>query len=77
MTVDPNGGTWRGNVTPTSLTILTGESEIIADPIPPVGANVTLYYHDDDEKVVTEEVRSQFSHWEKSGGGTFDAATKK
>ena len=77
LTVDPNGGTWRGNTTPTSLTILTGESEIIADPIPPVGANVTLYYHDDDEKVVTEEVRSQFSHWEKSGGGTFDAATKK
>ncbi len=77
LTVDPNGGTWRGNATPTSLTILTGESEIIADPIPPVGANVTLYYHDDDEKVVTEEVRSQFSHWEKSGGGTFDAATKK
>ena len=76
LSVNPNGGTWRGNATPTTLTISTGKSEFIADPIPPVGANVTLHYHDDDEKVVLEEVRSQFSHWEKSGGGTFDPVTK-
>ena len=77
LTVDPNGGTWRGNATPTMLTILTGKSELIADPIPPVGATVTLYYHDDDEKIVTEEVRREFNRWVKSGGGTFDPATKK
>ena len=76
LSVNPNGGTWRGNATPTTLTISTGESEFITDPIPPVGANVTLYHHDDDEKVVMEEVRSLFSHWEKSGGGTFEPVTK-
>lgn len=77
LKVNPNGGTWRGNATPTTLTIATGDSEIIADPIPPIGANVTLYYHDDDDKIVNQEVRSKFSHWEKSGGGIFDAVAKK
>lgn len=77
LSVDPNGGTWRGNATPTLLTIRTGESEIIADPIPPVGAKVTLYYHDDAGKILNEEIRNQFSHWEKSGGGSFDSGNKK
>ena len=36
-----------------------------------------MYYHDDEEKVVTQEVRKQFSHWTKTGGGTFDTNTKK
>lgn len=77
LTVDPNGGTWRGNATPTVLQILTGESEIIADPIAPVGAKVTLHYHDDSDKVTINEVRKEFSHWKKSGGGTFNTNTKK
>lgn len=77
LKVEPNGGTWRGNATPTTLQIANGSSEIIADPIPPIGANVTLYYHDDDDKVVNETVRKEFTSWTKSGGGTFDANTKK
>lgn len=77
LTVDPNGGTWRGNATPTTLEIVNGESEIIADPIAPVGATVKLYYHDDEDKVVDREVRKEFSHWTKTGGGTFDINTKK
>ena len=77
LTVDPNGGTWRGNSTPTTISIANGSSEVIADPIAPVGSSVKLYYHDDEEKVVTQEVRKQFSHWTKTGGGTFDTNTKK
>ena len=77
LTIDPNGGTWRGNSVPTTLSITNGNSETIADPIPPVGANVTMYYHDDEGKVVTQEVRKSFSSWTKTGGGTFDASTKK
>lgn len=77
LTVDPAGGTWRGNATPTSLDIPTGDSQIIADPIAPVGATVTLYYHDDADKVLDMEVRKEFSHWTKTGGGTFDTTTKE
>ena len=77
LTVDPAGGTWRGNATPTTLDISTGNSEIIADPIAPVGAIVTLYYHDDADKVLDVDVRKDFSHWTKTGGGTFDTATKE
>jgi len=77
LTVDPVGGTWRGNATPTSLDIPTGDSQIIADPIAPVGATVTLYYHDDADKVLDVEVRKEFSHWTKTGGGTFDTTTKE
>ena len=77
LTVDPVGGTWRGNATPTSLDIPTGDSQIIADPIAPVGATVTLYYHDDADKVLDVEVRKEFSHWTKTGGGTFNTTTKE
>ena len=77
LTVDPAGGTWRGNATPTSLDIPTGDSQIIADPIAPVGATVTLYYHDDADKVLDMEVRKEFSHWTKTGGGTFDTTIKE
>lgn len=77
LTVDPNGGTWRGNATPTTLSIGNGSSEIIADPIPPEGATVTMYYHDDDDKVVHQTIRKEFESWTKSGGGTFDVNTKK
>ena len=38
---------------------------------------MTLHYHDDDDKIVNQNVRSKFSHWKKSGGGTFDSAAKK
>ena len=77
LTVDPAGGTWRGNATPTSLDIPTGDSQIIADPIAPVGATVTLYYHDDADKVLDVDVRKEFSHWTKTGGGTFNKTTKE
>ena len=77
LTVDPAGGTWRGNATPTSLDIPTGDSQIIADPIAPVGATVTLYYHDDADKVLDVDVRKEFSHWTKTGGGTFNTTTKE
>ena len=77
LTVDPAGGTWRGNATPTSLDIPTGDSQIIADPIAPVGATVTLYYHDDADKVLDVDVRKEFSHWTKTGGGTFNTHASK
>lgn len=77
LTVEPAGGTWRGNATPTSLDISTGDSQIIADPIAPVGATVTLYYHDDADKVLDVDVRKEFSHWTKTGGGTFNTTTKE
>lgn len=77
LTVDPNGGTWGGNATPTVLQIATDKSETIADPIAPLGASVTLYYHDDVDKVVEHGVRKEFSHWTKFGGGTFNTNTKK
>lgn len=76
LTVDPNGGTWRGNAIPTVLDLRTGTSEIIADPIPPVGATVTLHYHNDQEKVVSTEVRKEFRDWSKIGGGTFDSENR-
>lgn len=77
LTVDPAGGTWRGNATPTSLDIPTGDSQIIVDPIASVGATVTLYYHDDAAKVLDVDVRKEFSHWTKTGGGTFNTTTKE
>lgn len=77
LTVDPNGGTWRGNSTPTTISIENGVAETIADPIPPTGASVTLYYHDDDNKVVVNEVRKNFTNWTHTGGGIFDPSTKK
>lgn len=77
LTVDPNGGTWRGNAMPTVLELVNGDPEIIADPIAPVGATVKLYYHDDSEKVLDREVRKEFSDWTKTGGGVFDTNTKK
>ena len=76
LTVDPNGGTWRGNLKPSVLQIANGSSEVIEDPIAPVGAKVTLNYHDDVGTVVTEDVQKVFSHWTKSGGGEFDSSTK-
>lgn len=76
LTVDPNGGTWRGNSFATVLQIENGKSEYIADPVAPKGANVKLYYHDDDEKEVNESVRKVFSHWTKTGGGSFDVNKK-
>lgn len=77
LTVDPNGGTWRGNAMPTKLQLAVGKSEVIADPIAPLGASVTLYYHDDSDKIVKLDVRKEFSHWKKTGGGTFNTNTKK
>ena len=76
LTVDPNGGTWEGKNIPTALTIETGQSRIISDPVAPAGANVTLVYHDDAGKVVTTSAIKEFSHWTKTGGGEFNAATK-
>ena len=76
LTVDPNGGTWRGNSTSTTLNIANGSSELIEDPIAPLSASVKMYYHDNEEKVVIQEVRKEFTNWTKSGGGTFDVSTK-
>lgn len=77
LTVDPNGGTWRGNSTQTTFSVSDGSSQVIEDPIAPVGGSVKLHYHDDDGRVVTQQVRKKFSSWTKTGGGTFDSNTKK
>ena len=77
LKINPNGGTWRGNSTPTTISIENGVAETIGDPIPPTGASVTLYYHDDDNKVVVNEVRKNFTGWTHTGGGIFDSSTKK
>jgi len=77
LTVDPNGGTWRGSMSPTVLQIVNGATKIIEDPIPPVGAKVTLHYHDDENQVMTEEVEKVFSQWSKTGGGSFQPETKE
>ena len=77
LSVDPAGGTWRGNSVVTVLDIPNGETEVIADPIAPIGATVDLYYHDDAEKIVNVDVRKEFSHWTKTGGGSFNTTTKE
>lgn len=77
LSIKPNGGTWRGNTNVVTFTIERGQSMLVEDPAPPAGANVTLYYHDDAETVLTESIQKVFTGWEKAGGGTFDAATRQ
>ncbi len=79
LTIDPNGGTWRGKSTTTRFTGKTeGDTEYIEDPVKNC---LTAYFDPNGGTCTTRSIDTyvKFNYWSKSysfTAGTFNESTK-
>ena len=78
LTINPNGGTWKGSTQVQAILGKYGSSKIIADPQAPELNTVTLHVNDgttDTKKIIQT---STFEGWENNNGyGTLNGKTYK